>query len=98
MRQKKGSKTTTQGTAVMAPLGKTKPNWGACPGGSRWRWTKREELVHGTEDGGRDIQADSKQSLSTLILCFQLFLSLKNTDSILDSLFNLEGVSKRRTL
>lgn len=47
---------------------KTEPNWGVFPG-----LLKRKELVHGIE-GGRDIQADSEQSLSTLILCFQLFL------------------------
>ena len=57
----------TQGTAMMTLPVKREPNWGAFPG-----LLKRKELVHGTE-GGRDIQADSEQSLSTLIMCFQLF-------------------------
>lgn len=54
----------TQGTAMMTLPVKTEPNWGTFPG-----LLKRKELVHGIE-GGRDIQADSEQSLSTLILCF----------------------------
>lgn len=44
---------------------------------------------------------DSEWFLSTLILCFQLFLILKNAKKkkkILDSFFNLDEASQRRML